>query len=176
MKFTELIGQKLIWHQPHAMNMEYELQAANEVVATLHFRSSFGTFATAKCAEGKWTFKRVGFWHPRVTIRAYGSDTNLAVFIDNTWSGGGTLEMPDGRKFPANTNFWATQYEFQTESGEPLVSYKKIGGWLHLSSATEIHPVAKATIAELPWIVMLGWYLSVMMNMDASGVVVTAMG
>src|SRR5512146_2113843 len=104
-KIHELIGRELKWTQPSAMKMEYELHAGDEVAATLHFRSSFGSFATATSADGSWTFKRVGFWQTQVTIRASGAATNLAIFKNNTWSGGGTLELPDGRKYPANTNF-----------------------------------------------------------------------
>ena len=138
--------------------------------ATLCFRSSSGSFATATSADGSWSFKRVGFWQTKVTVRASGAETDLAVFRNNTWGGGGTLELPDGRKYPANTNFWATQYEFKTEAGEPLVSYKKIGGVLHTSAAVEIHPPAK-DIAEMPWMVLLGWYLTVMMLNDHAAAV-----
>jgi hypothetical protein len=173
LKLAELIGQELKWEQPHAMHMEYELRAGERQAATLRFRSSFGSFATAASADGTWTFKRVGFWQTKVTIRAAGAETDLAVFKNNTWSGGGTLELPDGRRYPANTNFWATQYEFKNEAGEPLVSYQKIGGILHLSSRVEIHTRAR-DIEELPWIVLLGWYLTVMMYMDAAATTAAA--
>ena len=86
--------------------MEYELRADDEVIATLRFRSSFGTFATAESADGCWTFKRIGFWKTKATIRACGSETEIAFFKNNTWSGGGTLELSDGRKFQATTNLW----------------------------------------------------------------------
>jgi len=172
MKMAELIGQELKWIQPHALKMEYELYVGNMVAATLRFRSSFGSFATATSADGSWTFKRVGFWQTKVTVRSSVAETDLAFFKNNTWSGGGTLEFPDGRKYLANTNFWATQYEFKTEAGEALVSYKKIGGMLHMSSGVEIHTLAK-DIVEMPWMVLLGWYLTVMMYMDSAAVVAT---
>src|SRR5512143_4092274 len=133
MKLAEMIGQELKWVQPHALKMEYDLRTGEDIVATLVFRSSFGSFATAASADGTWTFKRVGFWQTKATIRASGGETDLAVFKNNTWSAGGTLELPNGRKYFANTNFWATQYEFKTETGEALVSYKKVGGVLHMS-------------------------------------------
>ena len=171
-RIADLVGQELTWVQPRASKMEYELRAGDIVAATLVFRSSFGSFATATSADGIWTFKRVGFFNTKVAVRALNSETDLAVFRNNTWRGGGTLEMADGRKYPANTNFWTTQYEFTTESGEMLISYKKIGGILHMSSATEIHPLA-INIRELPWIVSLGWYLTVMMYMDSSAAAVS---
>ncbi len=139
----------------------------------MNFRSSFGSFATAASAEGTWTFKRVGFWQTKVTIRASGAETDLAVFKNNTWSAGGTLELLDGRRYLANTNFWATQYEFKTEAGEALISYTKIGGMLHMSSMMEIHPIMRGVV-ELPWIALLGWYLTVMMQSDSAAAAAAA--
>jgi hypothetical protein len=172
-KITELIGQELRWTQPHALKMDYELRARDVIVATLHFRSSLGSFATAVSAEGSWTFKRVGFWQTGVTIRAAGAETDLAMFKNNSWSGGGRLELPDGRKYPANTNFWSTQYEFMRETGEPLISYRHIGGVLHMSSLVEIHGLSKEVV-EMPWLVSLGWYLTIMLHMDSAGAVIAA--
>lgn len=169
-KMANLIGQELKWVQPHALKMEYELHAGDMVAGNLNFRSSFGSFATATSADGSWTFKRVGFWQTKVTVRSSGTETDLAVFRNNSWSGGGTLEFPDGRKYLANTNFWSTKYEFRTETGEALISYKKIGGMMHMSSGVEIYSPAK-DIAEMPWMVLLGWYLTVMMYMDSAAVV-----
>jgi hypothetical protein len=47
------------------------------------------------------------------------------------------------------------------------------GGVLHLSSTVEILPEA-AALAELPWLVALGWYLAVKMHDDAGGVAAAA--
>lgn len=169
LKMTELIGRELKWLQPNVLRMEYELRMDDTVAAIVRFRSSFGTFAAAESADGIWTFKRVGFWQPRVTIRKQGMEENLAIYRNNTWKGGGTLELPDGRTYPANTNFWATQYEFKTETGTVLVSYYRIGGLLHMSSGVRI-PAQTAEITQMPWMILLGWYLIVMMQMDSAAV------
>ena len=163
------VGHELKWTQPHTLQMAYELHDSAELVATLRFRSSFGSLATAESADGCWTFKRVGFWETRATIRACGAEQDLAIFKNNTWASGGTLELPDGRRYPASTNFWDTAYAFNTADGEPLVSYRNIGGLLHLSSLVEIRPAA-AALPELPWLVMLGCYLIVMIQMDSAAV------
>jgi len=165
-KIAEVIGRELEWVQPSAWKMEYELRAGDELIATLRFRSLFGSFATAESADGCWTFKRVGFWQTRVTIRGCGSETDSATFKNNTWSGGGTLDLPDGRKILANTNLWQTNFELRTEAGAALVRYK-IGGVVHLSAKVEIQPDI-AGIPELPWLVMFAWYLAVMMHMDTA--------
>lgn len=163
---AEVIGRELKWGQPRAWKMEYELRSDHELIATLRFRSSFGSFATAESADGCWTFKRVGFWQTKATIRDCGSDTDIATFKNNTWSGGGTLELSGGRKVLATTNVWQTNFEFKSETGETLVRFKP-GGFVHLSATVEIQPDA-AGMPELPLIVMLGWYLTVMMYMDTA--------
>ena len=105
-KIAEIAQRKLKWSQPKALKREYELRADRELVATLKYRSAWGSFAIAESADGCWTFKRVGFWQTKATIRASGSDTDVAVFNNNTWANGGTLELTDGRKYPATSNFW----------------------------------------------------------------------
>jgi hypothetical protein len=164
-KIFDLVGRELIWSQPGALEMGYELRDRELVVATLRFRSILGSFATAESGDGSWTLKRVGFLESRVTIRESGCETDLGVFHNNTWDHGGTLEMRDGRKYLANVNFWATQYSFKTEMDEEIVSYRKIDGVLHMSAKVEIAAKARE-IAETPWIVFLGWYLVVMMNTE----------
>jgi len=169
-KTASFIGLPLEWHRPSVFRPEYELKSGEALVATLHFRSAWGTFATARSGDGCWTFKRVGFWQTRATIRPCDCDEEIATFKNNTWSGGGTLLFPDGRQYPANTNFWQTQYEFKTETGESLIHYRN-RGLLGMSAEVTILPGAQE-VPESPWMVMLGWYLIVMMQNDSSAAVV----
>jgi hypothetical protein len=164
-KIADLIERELTWSQPRAFKMEYELRAGEELAATLRFRTMVGTMATGESADGCWTFKRVGFWHPRVTIRARDSEQEIAVFRNNTWQSGGTLELPDGRHLQASTNFWATRFAFTGPGDEPLVEFTT--GMIRPSATVTVRPSA-ARLTELPWIVMLGWYLVVMMQSDAT--------
>lgn len=173
-KIAELIGQQLEWVQPSALKMQYELRAGDELAATLRFRSSFGSFATGENADGCWTFKRIGFWQTRVTVRACGEDVDIATFKNNTWSGGGTLELATGRKFLATTNFWHTNLEFQDESGVTLIKLMS-GGLIHLSAKVNVEQNA-VNLPELPWLVMLGWYLVVMMHIDSATAAAGAAG
>jgi hypothetical protein len=181
------VGRELRWTRPSLAALAYELRHGDELVGRLRFRSSLGTLATAESGDGCWTFKRIGFLQTRVTIRTCTAEAaasaaeistaktaaantptaNAAVFRNNSWTGGGTLELPDGREYRANSNFWMTKFGFTTTDGHPLVAYQQIGGLLKLSSTVEIDPGA-ATIPELPWLVMLGWYLAVLLLRDAS--------
>jgi hypothetical protein len=175
MKMTELIGHELRWVQPRAMKAEYELRTGNIIAATLRYRRfSFGTFATAASADGSWTFNLVripvsfwDIWHwwLKVTVRASGAETDLAVFKDNTSSWGGKLELPDGRKYLYYTTASGisrrTKCEFTTETDDALISYRKVGEpWFHMSSEVEIHALAKE-VPEMPWMVSLGLYLEI---------------
>ena len=161
----ECIERQLHWKQPSALKQRHELRDGESEVATLEFRNSLGTLATAQTAEGSWSFKRVGFFRTYVTIRAGDSEQDLGVFRPNTWSAGGTLELPDGRHFRADTNLWMTRYSFASTDEQPLVSFRRIAGVLHHSAEVTVHESARA-LPELPWIVPLGWYLSLLMQQD----------
>lgn len=126
-RIADLAGQHLEWVQPSALKMEYELRAGSAVAATLGFRSSFGSLTSGRSADGSWTFKRVGFFETRATIRAEGAEADLAVFRNNTWSQGGTLQLPDGRKYPATTNLWATGFDLNDDSGNMLIGHRVRG-------------------------------------------------
>ena len=169
----ERIGTELRWTQPHALQREFELRSGDDAVATLSFRSAFGSLASARSDGGHWTFKRVGFWRSHVSVREAGSETDLAVFRNNTWTGGGTLELADGRVYRANTNFWMTSYQFTDTSDQPLVRFTRVGGMFHLSSDVQVEP-AGSKLAELSWLVALGLYLIVKLRDDAGGAAAAA--
>ena len=168
----ELIGTILKWEQPTARKYEFELHADGQLAATLRFRSEFGTFATAESTDGCWTFKRTGFWHPQVSVRACSAAENLAIFKPNTWQGGGTLELSGERKLLASTNFWQNDYQIKTEDQVWLIHFKT-SGVLHLSADFEIAPDATAW-PELTWLVPFSWYLWLLSCLDAAAAAGTA--
>jgi len=161
------IQKELIWTQPSAFKEEYELRSDDAQLGTVAFRSSWGTLAAVEAASGCWTFKRVGFFSTRVTIRRCDSEKELASFRNNTWSGGGTLELANGRVFRATTNFWQTKLELVTEQDDVILHYSDIGGFFRRSANLVIEPVA-AMIPDLDWVVLLSWYLVVMMYRDSA--------
>jgi hypothetical protein len=166
LKIANLSQQSMKWTQPSMLKMAYELRSDNELVATLTFRNSWGTPATAESGDGCWTFKRVGFWQNRSAVRRCDSDFDLAIFKNNTWTNGGTLEFSEGSQFKATTNFWMTNYEFQSNTEDTLVRFK-YGGVFKLSSELEITPAA-SDLEQLPVLVTFGWYLVVMLYMDSA--------
>jgi hypothetical protein len=163
-RIKDFTGELLDWEQPHFFKAEYDLKRNVEIIGTLKFRSSLGSLATARFVDGCWTFKRLGFLQTRVSIKVCDSDTDIAMFRNNAWSGGGLLELRDGRQLTANSNFWHTRFEFAGEDGQPLVQYH-MRNRLRLEGQMEIFPAAH-DMPETPWMAMLGWYLAVMMHRD----------
>lgn len=165
-RFADFIGSELSWVQPNAFKLEYELRSLEDVAATLRFKSSFRTTAVGDCGEGSWTFRRPGFWQTTTVVQDALTEAEIAVFKRNFWKGGGTLEFGFGRRLLARTNFWQTALTFQAEDGAPIVQYQ-LSGVMHSSAAVTIGLNA-ANLPELPWLVMLGWYLAVMMRRDSA--------
>jgi len=105
-----------------------------------------------------------GLW---LSVRPCETESDLASFRNNTWSGGGTLELADGRSFRISTNFWQTRLELISDRDEIILSYTDIGGFFRRSANMTIESQS-ALLPELPWIVMLSWYLVVMMYRDSA--------
>lgn len=119
----EVAGGELAWRRPHASRQEYELRAGDEVVATLRWQKSAGSLALAETSDGQWTFKRQGFWHPRITARLQGTEHEVATFAP-TWSGRGGLSLAGGPSFRwASANFWQSRWEWQDIQERPLVAF-----------------------------------------------------
>ena len=145
---------------------QHELRAGDELVATLGLQSRFGTLAKAESGDGCFTFKRVGFWQSRASIRACDSEAEVALFTNNTWASGGTLEFPDGRRYKATTNAWMTRLEFTSESEERLVGFH-YGGFFRRKADVELSSAALQD-PHLHLLVTFGWYLAVMLSNDAA--------
>jgi hypothetical protein len=83
------VGTRLEWRQPRAFERYHELTVGDEITGTLRFEKRCGTLATAEYGGRSWTFKRTGFWSPRVSIREAGSPDDTAIFTPK-WKGGRT--------------------------------------------------------------------------------------
>lgn len=168
-------GSSLEWTQPSAFKMEFELHADGQPVGSLRFRSSFGTHAVAEIGGRRWTFKRVGFWQQKVSVREDGAEVDLAEFANNTWHSGGELRCPDGRVFRATSNFWSSKLAWR-DASEAEVALLEHGGFLRLHSRVTI-PAGLPPEVPVDLLVPLGLYLVVMLQRDsASAAAVTAAG
>lgn len=174
LRVFDVAGRELTWAQPSFARQAFELTEHGAPVGRLVFPRMLGTLAEGLTGDGSWTFKRVGFWQQRATVRTPGAEGDLAVFQNNTWHGGGTLEFAQGARFRATTNFWSTRFAWETEGEEALVRFH-YGGAFKLSASVEIQESARA-LPELPVLVLFGWYLCVMLHRDAGAAAVIAAG
>jgi hypothetical protein len=169
-RIADVVRHRLRWTQPGLFERSYELRSGTDVAATLSFRSAFGSLAEARSADGAWTFKRTGFWQTRATVRVEGSPADLAVFEHNTWSGGGILRVAGGPSILVTTNMWQSKIEFRLSEEHVLFRYNT-EGFMRQAAELEIAPPLEP-MAEMPWLLLFGWYLVVMMHHDAANAVV----
>jgi hypothetical protein len=177
---SEIHGAGLCWMQPKTFVRWFELRTRDaEVVAALRFEQTLGTLATAESAEGRWTFKRVGFLNVRVTVREVGSQTNLAVYEPKLW-GDGVLRFPDGRTYEWKAmNFWGTQWCFADAQGQVVFAFKperdrpKLSELFKTQADVEVGPAGQG-LAELALLVLLGWYLVILQQDDAAAAAAAA--
>jgi hypothetical protein len=152
------------------MKRSFELRAGDDLFATLKFETAVGSLATAESAAATWTFKRMGFFKPRVTVRVQGAEDNLAVYHLKWGSAEGVLEFADGETYVWKlANFWATQYQIVDAEGSPLISYtSKIdtaSDLLKDQARIEIAPEARDK-DKLALLLLIGWYLIVLQQED----------
>lgn len=168
-----LEGTQAKWVQPKTFERFYELRRRDEVLATLIFRSATGTLATAEAGEETWTFKRVGFLNPRITVRAANTEEDLAVYQPKFW-GDGVLSFKAGRFFSWQpTNFWATAWAFIDPEGTVVMAFKpgveqeKLRDILKTQFTVEFS-LAVTTRDLAPLLVTLGLYLLILHQEDAA--------
>ena len=158
-------ARTLTWAHPHPFQSQYELRAGDDLLATLRWRSAFGSLADAEAADGHWTFKRVGFLKPSISVRIAGADEDLAAFRVH-WDGAGELVLGDGRRYewrPAN--FWHTQWAWTDAAGAPLLHFRP--AHLVRQADVEVSPAALA-VPDLSLLSLLGWYLMVLRADEAA--------
>jgi hypothetical protein len=164
----------LRWVQPDAKKRFFELRSGDDAIATLSWEKALGTLATAQTAEKTWTFKRVGFFNTRVTVRSPGSEADIATFKPS-WGYGGTLEV-QGRTYTwKKLDFWGNKWGFAWHDGNVLLSFGYAGGpgtLFKLEGTVELAPGNVSTNPDMPLLVTLGWYIMVLMHDDNTAVIV----
>jgi hypothetical protein len=162
------------------MARSFSLHAGEQEYARLEFQSAFGSRALAETAAQRWSFKRVGFFNPRVTVRRPDQDTDLAVYQPR-WTGTeGTLTLAGGQTFQWRaTNFWATRFAFMDSRGEILLEFKEGTQEGHFSDLFKTQAQVQIAqnfgeLEQIDLLVTLGWYLLILYHEDAAGVAAAA--
>lgn len=173
-KIKHAVDQDLHWVQPKAMERRFDLMGVTQRFATLEFPSAFGSLASAWTADGAWTYKRVGFFSPRVTVRVEGSENDLAIYRPR-WTGmQGTLEFAGGQGYVWNTvNFWGTRFQFADANGQPVIAFQtgvgegKFSDFFKTQAQVEIDPGALGN-PDLPVLATIGFYLIILHHDDSA--------
>jgi len=182
MKSLKEAGKEhLNWTQPKTTQQFFELKGNDDLFGTLLFPKSVGSLAEAETVEGKWTFKRIGFFTTKISVRKFGEEKDLAIFKPNLTASSGDLDFSGGKKYQWHaSNFWGTRFEFKDEKGEVVLTFRsgiedpKLKDWFKTQARVEIAE-DKINVTELPIMVLLGWYLIIVLQMDSStGAVVAA--
>jgi hypothetical protein len=149
----DVITEELTWTRAGAPQRTYELRAGAEVVATVRCAQWWGAPAVVEAGDSCWTFRRVGFWHPRVTVRVVGSETDLATFHARGM-GRGMLDLSPTRRFQRVATIFSPsssiQWTWQQSDGTPLVLIRPYG-LMKIRGKVEITPAAAALPALGLW-------------------------
>jgi len=166
-------GDTFEWRQPEPRARQYELLRQGEVFGTLEFRNAFGSLAWSTDPVQRWTFKRVGFFSPHVTVRMPDSESDYAVF-EPRLLGGGALHTPDGRPITWEPlNFWRTQWRFADKSGNSILHYQQGSEDFKLKEifklqAEMVVETSRITNLEFSMLANLGFYLMALYAEDAA--------
>jgi hypothetical protein len=175
MTLEQTVERELEWRQPKALSRHFQLMEGDGEIATLRFQSSSGSLATGEYGGNQWTFKRTGFFSPKISVRAPGSDADLAGFSPE-WMGGGWVTFSSGRRLHLRrTNFWGTAWAFEGEDGAAAVRLSAHHGLFKLGGVATVAKNA-ASLSETPVLLLLMWYVLVLMNEDAAAGAVVAAG
>ena len=147
----------LRWLRSEAHPAAFDLLAGNHAVAAMRWHRPSGSLAEAETAEGRWTLKRTGFLHGRVTLRAAGADTDAAQ-ISIHWRRS-TLELAGGGRYPfERAGLAVPAWQFLGPGGDR---------WIHIEPVREkgrlvgglvtVEPAAQK-LPELAKLLVTGWY------------------
>jgi hypothetical protein len=160
---STVASRDLTWVRASKRPLIYELRVDDAVVAALRWQR--GSLAEAEAATGEWTFKRAGFWHPRVTVRVAGTETDMAQFTPG-WTGAGALRLADQRQFGWKAaNFWHSQWSWVDGAGQPVMTFAGGHGAVPAEGHVEI-TMAALDLPELALLAPLGWYLLLLQARD----------
>jgi hypothetical protein len=170
---VDLIGSRADWVQPRSSERRFELRGDGWVFGRLEFRSWGGSLAYARMSEGVWTFKRVGFFDARVTVRRSDDEVDLASFRPRL-SGSGTLNGPAGSALHwSQASFWRSCWIFRDAVDTFDVEFRPGAGKTTLADRFKTQVTVELRRVEahrdvLPIVVPLGLYLILLQEEDAA--------
>jgi hypothetical protein len=163
----------LQWIQTGDLDSQLISEGSDEPFAKLKWAKKWGSLATGESADGKWTFKRVGFLHPKVTIRETGTESDIATF-SLSWGGDGVLEIPSEASafLFKRTSMWHSEWILKRNDSEETVltirpdfGLTKVPTKKKLGAEVELGQNALAQ-SRLSLLALFTWYLIILMTYD----------
>lgn len=169
----ETTSTDLQWVQTGDLESQLVAEGSSDPFAKLRWAKRWGSLATGESSDGKWTFKRVGFLHPKITVRDADTTSEIGVFTI-TWAGDGVLEIPsDGTRYVfRRTSMWHSEWILKRSDSEEIVftikpdlgltkiaTQRKIGAEIELG----LNAVREPRISLLA---VIAWYVIILMTYD----------
>ncbi len=168
-RIEDLAGNTLSWIQPRPLARQFELRQDGDVLANLRFESEFGSLARAETSDSAFTFKRVGFFRPGVTIRRAGMDEDLGSY-QPAWNDGGTVHLANGRRYTFRcTSFWHGRWSMLDQAGESVLAFA-LKGFVKTGAQVTFGKACP----DAPLLALFGGYLMALMADDAASKTRTA--
>jgi len=171
---------ELFWEQPSAMEQSFILCCGENILAKLDFTSAFSSMCEAIFGSERWTFRREGFWSPKVSVRQPDSKSDLAMYKPK-WTGTqGEIRFSTGEVYSwSAAGILRTRYSISRGDGLEIITYlsgskkTKFSNIFKQQAQMIIAPEARQ-IKVLPILVLLGWYLFILYHEDSAAVAATA--
>jgi hypothetical protein len=149
----------------------FQLAAGDDLVATLDWATAMGSLASGEAADGSWTFKRVGFFRPAITVRDPGGQRDLAV-MRKIKGEGLVLEFAGGPRFIWDrTRDRRREMAFFDGSSRRVISF--LPRTKRFKSFAEVTLSAGAReLREISVLALIGWYRMVLEQEDEEAMVI----
>jgi hypothetical protein len=162
--------QQLQWKQTAFGARDFELRSGEGRVGVLYWPKLLSDRAVAECDGGTWYVERIGFFRHRTVVVEAGSGQEVASF-EPDWMGDGDLVLADGRVFhwyktKTLRDSWAL-----VDNGDNLVLEVHEGmRWFKHEADVVLH-VHPESSPELPFLVLVSWYLGYTKIQDTAAAV-----
>jgi hypothetical protein len=170
------LGRTLQLVNPKWTKRSYSLQEGGMELGRLDFTGSFGSLAEASIGGRRYTLKRTGFLHPRITVRRAELDQDIAGLAVE-WGWGerkGVLEFMSGLSLVLlGPSLKQRRWAFMLDERE-VVTFHRSSKTLGVSGTCSLREVPKGYDPLL--ICLIGWYFIILaVSEEDAGVVVVTM-
>lgn len=164
----ESSGREWMWTRPRVFRRRWELRpvdscGGDELLATLESRHAFGWTMTGETAECRWQLRHFGLLRGHVVLTSRGDALERALFLPG-WFGAGAVRCDSGLALRWHrADVWGRRWQLVDADDSPLLTFTREASFFRSTTAVEVADAARER-AELPALVLLGFYLVVLMQ------------